>query len=76
MKIGFYLLSLLYLFVVFGSIYGLFVSELTVKPGWTPSLQFTLSGWSKNLLCVFCLFLAGCIGAYPILLAVYRGAER
>ena len=61
----FYFLSGLYLFVVFGAMYGFFVDEISV-------FQYSVSGWPKNLLCLFGLFGAAAIAAYPLVLAVYR----
>ncbi len=68
-KISFYLLSALYLFVVFGSIYGLFVDKITI-------LHFTLTGLSKNLLCIFGLLIVGLVSAYPVILAIYRALSN
>ena len=67
--LSFYLLAALYLFVVFGSIYGLFVDKITI-------LHFSLTGWSKNLLCLAGLLIVGLVSAYPMLLAVYRALSN
>ncbi|UTA47156.1 hypothetical protein L1F30_13415 [Simiduia sp. 21SJ11W-1] len=64
-SIMFYVFSAAYLFLVGGSIYGFFVNEISV-------FQYTLTGWSKNLLCLFGILIAGAVAAYPIVLAVYR----
>lgn len=68
----FYIFSALYLFLVFGSIYGLFVSELTIGLSSIPYFHFSLIGWVKNIVCLLGLLLSGLISAYPILLALYR----
>jgi RsiW-degrading membrane proteinase PrsW (M82 family) len=69
-------LAALFLFIVAGSIYGLFVSELSIRLGSNPDFYFALSGWPKNLLCLSGLFLAGAVAVYPILLAVYRALSN
>jgi len=61
----FYLLATLYIFVIFASIYGFFVDEITI-------FNFSLSGWSKNLLCIFGLLVASIASAYPMVSAVYK----
>jgi hypothetical protein len=71
-RILFYIFCALYLFLFFGSIYGLFVSELSVKLGTNPNFHYTLNGWTKNIACFSGLMLAGLIPAIPIVLAVYR----
>ena len=70
--VAFYFLCGMYLLLVFGSIYGLFVSELSFKFGENTSFHFTLSGWIKNIVCILGLLVAGFIAAFPILLAIYR----
>lgn len=79
MSVGFYLVSIrnyslaaLYLFIVGGSIYGLFVSEISIRLGSNPNFHLSLGGWSKNLLCLIGLLLAGVVAAYPIVSAVYK----
>jgi hypothetical protein len=62
---GFYIILVLYLFLFFGSIYGLFVDELSI-------FDYTLTGWGKNTLCLFILLIPGLITAYYVGLAVYR----
>jgi hypothetical protein len=62
---GFYILAVLYLFLFFGSIYGLFVDELSI-------FGYTLTGWGKNTLCLFILLIPGLITAYYVGLAVHR----
>ncbi len=66
---SFYFLSALYLFVVFGSIYGLFVDEITL-------FGFSFSGWSRILLCLSGLLVAALVSAYPMFLAVYRALKN
>lgn len=68
----FFLLAFLYLFVFFGSIYGLFVNELTIGLEADPNLNIVLTGWVKNLTCLFGLLLIGVVSAYPLVAAVYR----
>jgi len=65
----FYSLAALYLFVVFSSIYGFFIDEISF-------FDLSLTGWSKNLLCFFGLFIAGIISLYPMLLAVYKALSN
>jgi len=65
----FWSLSALYLFVVFSSIYGFFIDEIYF-------FGFTLTGWSKNLLCLFGLFILGIISLYPILIGIYRAVDN
>ena len=74
--IRFYSLSAAYLFLVFGSIYGLFVDELSFGLSTFPTFHFSLTGWIKNLFCIFGLFIAGLIPAIPILLALYRAINN
>jgi len=64
-RIFFYILAALYTFVTFGSIYGLFVDEITI-------FQLSLTGWPKNLLCIFGLLVVSLVSSYPILLALHR----
>ena len=59
------ILGIGYLFLFFGSIYGLFVKEISL--GFGP-----LSGSKKNLLCGFGLLLAFIIGSYPLLSGLYK----
>lgn len=68
----FYLLAFLYLFVFFGSLYGLFVSELNIGLGAGPEFSIVLRGWVKNLLCSGGLLLVAGISAYPIISAVSK----
>jgi hypothetical protein len=71
-EMKFFLLAFIYLFVFFGFIYGFFVHELNIGFGGDSSFNFSLTGWAKNLLCIFGLFLLGAVPAYPIVRAVYR----
>lgn len=59
----------LYLFMVFGPIYGFFVDEISF-------FNFTLTGLSKNLLCLSVLLVVAIISSYPMLLAVYRALRN
>ena len=63
--IKFYGLAILYILIVVGSIYGLFVNEISI-------FKFTLSGWKKNLLCLSGLCIIAVISTYPVLISVYR----
>ena len=65
----FYLLSALYLFVGFGSIYGLVVDEIIL-------FQLSITGGSKNALCLTGLLLVGLISAYPIVSAVHNALNN
>lgn len=67
--IKFYALAAAYLFIISGSIYALFVPEVSIQFG---SLHYSLSGWPKNLICLGTLFIVALIPAYPIILALYR----
>lgn len=69
----FYLLAFLYLFAFFGSIYGFFVNELNFGFG---SFTFSLTGWTKNIVCTSGLFLVAAIPAFPIVGAVYRALKN
>ncbi|WP_101230052.1 hypothetical protein [Colwellia sp. 75C3] len=60
-----------YIFFFFGSIYGLFVSELSVKFGANPQYHYVLSGWHKNSLCLSLLLILAALGVYPILRGLY-----
>lgn len=76
MNIRFYTLAALYLLIIFGSIYGLFVDEISINVGDDSRFHYSLTGWSKNLLCLFGLFIAGAASSYPIFLAVYRALSN
>lgn len=71
----FFLLAFLYLLVVFGSIYGFFVNELNIGFG-DSIFSFSLTGWAKNLVCIFGLFVVGAIPTLPIVRAVYRALKN
>jgi hypothetical protein len=71
-----YLLSSLYLFIVFGSIYGLLVDELQISLFSQKPLQYTVTGWQKNLLCLFGLLFAAILPAFPIARSVYRALSN
>lgn len=71
----FYLLVLLYIFVLFGSIYGFFVSELNIGFGADSAFNLSLSGWGKNLVCLFGLLLIGVVSTWPIVSAVYKAIK-
>jgi hypothetical protein len=68
-EIKFLSLAGLYLFMVFSPVYGFFVDEISL-------FNFTLTGTSKNLLCLFVLFIVGIISSYPMLLVVYRALKN
>jgi hypothetical protein len=71
-----YLLTTVYLFVVFGAIYGLVVDELNFDLFLREDLIYTLTGWRKNTLCLLGLILAALVPAYPVLIAVYRALRN
>jgi predicted Co/Zn/Cd cation transporter (cation efflux family) len=64
------------LIVLFGSIYGLFVSELVIKIGSNQSFHYVLSGWKKNTLCLIGLSIVSIIACYPIVSAVYSALSN
>lgn len=68
----FFLLAFLYLFVFFGSIYGFFVNELNIGLGENSKFNVSLTGWAKNLTCIFGLFLVAAIPTYLMVGTVYR----
>lgn len=72
----FYIFSLIYLFVLFGSIYGLFVSELAIKLGSNQNFHYVIRGWQKNTLCLVGLSLVSIIACYPIVMSVYRALSN
>jgi len=65
----FYAFSGLYLFLVFGSIYGLFVEEITL-------FTLSFSGSSKNIICAVGLLIAGAASMYPIISIVYKALSN
>ena len=74
--IRFYVLAFGFLFLVFGSIYGLFVDEIALRIGSDPAFHVSLTGWRKNALCLLGLVVAGIISSFPIILALYRALSR
>lgn len=72
----FYLLAFLYLFTFFGSIYGLFVDELNIGLSVDSAFNVTLTGWAKNLFCLFGLLLVAGVSAYPIVIALSRALKN
>ena len=72
----FYFFAFIYLFVLFGSIYGLFVSELAIKLGSNQNFHYVISGWQKNTLCLVGLSIVSIIACYPIVTAVYRALNN
>ena len=66
---SFLLLGVGYLFLFFGSIYGLFVKEISL--GFGP-----LSGSKKNILCSLGLFLAIIIVLFPIISGLYKALSN
>ena len=72
----FCILSILYLFVLFGSIYGLFVEQVAFKLGPNPNFHLVLIGWKKNLICSLGLLAAASVAVYPVLLAVYNALTK
>ena len=66
---SFLILGLGYLFLFFGSIYGLVVNEI--------SLGFVaLTGSKKNIFCGLGLLLAITIGAYSLLSGLYKALSN
>jgi len=72
----FYFLVALYLFVFFGSIYGLFAEQIALKPGSNPEYHLILIGWQKNLICGLGLLATALASTYPMLLAVYNALSK
>ncbi len=71
----FYLFSFLYLFVFFGSVYGLFVDELTLGLRQPSNVNITLEGWRKNALCITGLLIAALIPTVPLVTAICRALK-
>ena len=65
----FLILGIGYLFLFFGSIYGLVVNEITLGFG-------SLTGFKKNVICGFGLLSAIIIGAYPFLSGLYKALSH
>ena len=68
----FYFFGFLYLFIFFGSIYGLFVSELNIGLGGDSTFNYVLAGSMKTFVCTFGLFLIAAIPACFVVTAVYN----
>lgn len=66
---SFLILGIGYIFLFFGSIYGLVVNEVSLGFG-------VLTGSKKNLLCGFGLLLAIIIGSYPIISGLFRALSN
>ncbi len=65
-------LALGYIFLFFGSIYGLFVSEISIAITTDPQYHITLTGWAKNLTCIFGLLINASVPVYLIGSALYK----
>lgn len=68
----FYFFGFLYLFIFFGSIYGLFVSELNIGLGDGSEFNYVLAGSMKTVVCMFGLLLIAAIPACFVVTAVYN----
>jgi len=75
-KMKFYFLVALYFFVFFGSIYGLFADQISLKFGSNPKYHLILIGWQKNLICSLGLLATALASTYPMLLAVYNALSK
>lgn len=72
----FYLFAFIYLFIFFGSLYGLFANELNIGFGSNSLLNYSLTGWKKNVFCVLGLILVAAVSTYPVLLGLYKAIKN
>lgn len=72
MKNLFFVFGFFYIASLIFAIYGLFVSELSLKIGTNEFFHVTLTGWIKNIICLILIFWPGIVGWFYLCQALYR----
>ncbi|PKG39800.1 hypothetical protein [Psychromonas sp. Urea-02u-13] len=72
----FLVLGIGYLLLFFGSIYGLIVSEVSIKFTSNAQYHIVLNGWVKNWTFGLGFLLAIGIASYPILSGLYKALSN
>ncbi len=72
----FIVLSLGYLILFFGSIYGLIVNEVSFKFSSNPQYHFVIDGWVRVLIFGLGFLLAIIIVVYPLLSGLFKALSN
>ena len=76
MRYLFFPAILSYLLLFFGSIYGLFVSDLSFKIGSNTDFHYSISGWQKNVLCCGGLLIVALIAVIPVVVMINNALKK